>query len=426
MADDPVYTGSAGIKLRSADGDEEIVTTASLADKGFHLYYDKNTPTPQEFKLTKNGIAWTNGTLAYSTPLDKLSAIQTAFAAVREPPNSSTLKVDNTLLLDNGSSQGTIDATNLRYEDPSNPSQKYLQIFGSSTNSILLQDTVAPNNDTVYIQATGIDVDDFTSGKQTAISGTQIRLRENSFPNRVNTLEPNQISMTNGGFQTNVSGGVVSVQASGQGNTFIATSGLYVNQQGLGGVGNAAISLQNSWSDTSSAAFVYEEVYRNKQALGVAGDRLYQHSVWGRDGAYTKTEFTRVTHTIRDPSDTAEDGSIEFQCLMNGQMQTFMQINGNDGGIGEVNVFKGLDLIGADAGLVKVSGTGSGNLTIDGSSSAGTGSVIINTKNGTAGSGNGLRLTGNTLISPTAGGNANQHLCITINNVVYKIALLNA
>jgi hypothetical protein len=201
----------------------------------------------------------------------------------------------------------------------------------------------------------------------------------------------------------------------------------YVNQLSGGpGVGSPVLSLQNSSSSTDQGTCVYEEVYRNKQANGLAGDRLYQHSVWGKDGAFTKTEFTRVTHTIRDPSDTAEDGSIEFQCLTNGTIETYMQINGNDGGIGEVNMFKAVDLVGSQAGLVKVSGTGSTNLTVDASSSAGTGSIILNTKNGTAGSGNGLRLTGNTLTAPTAGGNSGQHLCITINGVVYKISLLNA
>jgi hypothetical protein len=55
----------------------------------------------------------------------------------------------------------------------------------------------------------------------------------------------------------------------------------------------------------------------------------------------------------------------------------------------------------------------------------GTGAIVLNTKTGTAGSGAGLNLKGNTLTDGSAGGNSGQHLCLTINNVVYKIALLN-
>jgi hypothetical protein len=217
------------------------------------------------------------------------------------------------------------------------------------------------------------------------------------------------------------------VSAGGQGNTIMGTTAFYVNQQSGGpGVASPVLSLQNSSSSVDPGTCVYEEVYRNKQNYGSAGDQLYQHSVWGKDGAYQKQEFTRVTHTIRDPSNNAEDGSIQFQCMMNGVMDNFLQINGNDGGVGEVNVFKGLDLNGGGAGLVKISGGGSANLTLDASSSAGTGSIIMNTKDGTVGSGNGLRMTGNTLLSASAGGNSGQHLCLTINGVVYKIALLNA
>ena len=67
-----------------------------------------------------------------------------------------------------------------------------------------------------------------------------------------------------------------------------------------------------------------------------------------------------------------------------------------------------------------------GNITIDASGSSGTGTINLTTKNGTAGSGAGLVLTGNTLTSATSSGSSGQHLAITINGVVYKIALLNA
>ncbi len=47
------------------------------------------------------------------------------------------------------------------------------------------------------------------------------------------------------------------------------------------------------------------------------------------------------------------------------------------------------------------------------------------TADNVTGSGQGLILTGNTLISDTSGSDSGKHLAITINGVVYKITLLN-
>jgi hypothetical protein len=69
--------------------------------------------------------------------------------------------------------------------------------------------------------------------------------------------------------------------------------------------------------------------------------------------------------------------------------------------------------------------TSTGDLTLTGTLSSGTGAVDIKTKDAVAGSGTGLILTGNTLLNASAGGNSGQHLCLTINGSVYKIALLN-
>ena len=52
-------------------------------------------------------------------------------------------------------------------------------------------------------------------------------------------------------------------------------------------------------------------------------------------------------------------------------------------------------------------------------------SLNLITANNVAGSGQGLTLSGNTLTSEMAGAFSGQHLCLTINGVVYKITLLN-
>jgi hypothetical protein len=69
--------------------------------------------------------------------------------------------------------------------------------------------------------------------------------------------------------------------------------------------------------------------------------------------------------------------------------------------------------------------TSTGNMTIDTASSSGTGTLTLATKDGTPGSGAGLLLTGDTLLSGSAGGNSGQHLCLTIGGTVYKIKLEN-
>jgi len=70
--------------------------------------------------------------------------------------------------------------------------------------------------------------------------------------------------------------------------------------------------------------------------------------------------------------------------------------------------------------------TASGSLSVGCSTSSTAGAVLtLATKDNVAGSGAGLALTGNTLISPTSGGNSGQHLCLTIGGVAYKIQLLN-
>jgi hypothetical protein len=168
-------------------------------------------------------------------------------------------------------------------------------------------------------------------------------------------------------------------------------------------------------------------VYKSKPTAGVAGDQLFNQSVYGKDSANAKQEYTRISHTIRDPTNGLEDGSIEIGAFVNGAYTNFIQLNANDAPIGEVNIFRPIDFIGgSDANnTIRTSGTGSVNLNLDATGSVGAGAIALKTKNGTAGSGAGLLLTGDTLLSATSGGSSGQHLCLTIGGVVYKIALLN-
>jgi hypothetical protein len=168
-------------------------------------------------------------------------------------------------------------------------------------------------------------------------------------------------------------------------------------------------------TNTNSTGAISTEIYKAKPSAGVNGEVLHQQSVYGKDGANNKQEYTRITHTIRDVTAGAEDGSIEMGAFVNGSFQNFIQINGNEN---EINALRPLDMTGNNIR------TTTGSLAINVASSATAGAVLtLATKDDVAGSGTGLALTGNTLLSATAGGNSGQHLCLTIGGSVYKIKL---
>lgn len=88
---------------------------------GIKWEYDKLTPTPKTFRITQNGAEWTDGTNTYTTALDRLGAVQQALSAVELPPNATTLKLNDTILLDDGSGGATttLDNTSLTITDDS-------------------------------------------------------------------------------------------------------------------------------------------------------------------------------------------------------------------------------------------------------------------------------------------------------------------
>ena len=83
------------------------------------------------------------------------------------------------------------------------------------------------------------------------------------------------------------------------------------------------------------------EAYKDKPTAGVNGEVLFTQRAFGKDSANAKQEYTRITHTIRDITAGAEDGSIEMGCMVNGAFANFLQINGNQN---EVNCLKDLDM----------------------------------------------------------------------------------
>jgi len=198
-----------------------------------------------------------------------------------------------------------------------------------------------------------------------------------------------------------------------QGTSIINAGQATISKASAGGQANPTLLLNN----TNATGSVALEVYKAKPTAGLAGEVLFNQSVYGKDSGNNKQEYTRITHTIRDPIAGVEDGSIEMGAFVNGTFTNFLQINGNEN---EINALRPLDMTGNNIR------TTTGSLAINVASSATAGAVLtLATKDNVAGSGAGLSLTGDTLLSATASGSSGQHLCLTIGGVVYKIALLN-
>ena len=103
-------------------------------------------------------------------------------------------------------------------------------------------------------------------------------------------------------------------------------------------------------------------------------------------------------------------------------------------GSGSVSAGTNISITGTPSGpIVNLQSPLTSTLNIGSQNIAGT-AISINssstltliTANNVTGSGEGLILTGNTLVSETSGADSGKHLCLTINGVVYKITLLNA
>lgn len=149
-----------------------------------------------------------------------------------------------------------------------------------------------------------------------------------------------------------------------------------ITTDNAGGALNPIVFLQN----TNATGSVALEVYKNKPSAGAVGDALFTQSVFGKDSGNAKQEYTRITHTIRDPTATSEEGSIEMGCFIGGTYANMIQLNGNDTPAGEVNILRPIDLSTGSGGLIKVSGTGSDALNLATDTSQGVGNINITAK----------------------------------------------
>jgi hypothetical protein len=113
----PTFIDFQGFILQDPTGDVKLTNTMDGVDKGFRLDFDLLT-VPKYFSISPNGVYWSDGTNTYFTSLEDLALVQTVFAAVEPPPNSTTLQVNNTIYLTDGvSATSTLNTSSLTFND---------------------------------------------------------------------------------------------------------------------------------------------------------------------------------------------------------------------------------------------------------------------------------------------------------------------
>ena len=175
-----------------------------------------------------------------------------------------------------------------------------------------------------------------------------------------------------------------------------------------------------------------------------AGDTIGAISNWGKDGAGTSREWSRIQSVATNVGAGNQDGTISIFGSINGTMAEVFNFNGSQN---ENNSFKPLDMnnqqIRSNSGdlvLTTTASTGTGLITLNAKadvSISGTSCAVLSVSGANTGAlftnpgvveleaTNTLQFTGAGLQSGTSSGNSGQHLVITLNGVQYKIALQN-
>ncbi len=207
----------------------------------------------------------------------------------------------------------------------------------------------------------------------------------------------------------------ITAVAGNVGGQLINTGVNHINRTtGVSNISQPSYLFQNE--NASNASFPVIQLARPVPA-SVAGDTLGAISFFADDaGGGVSREWARIQTKAENVSGGNQDSTLSIFTSVNGTMSEVANYNGAQN---ENNTFRPFDLNNNEIR------TASGNIVLSGTLSSGVGSIELKTKDATAGAGTGLILTGNTLLNASAGGSSGQHLALTINGTVYKIALLN-
>ena len=186
MSYTPTYTTNNGVGCQATSGDQKV----GLSDGGILLQYNLNSTPHKFFDITPSGVSWTNGTTTLTTSLDRLAAVETAFTSIELPPNTTTLKVNDTIQLSNGTQTSTINNNSISFAstDPT-PIDIVIQ---ANTTPLMPAQIIITDNTTQSLGmildpalASGHYATDLTTGNVGLLEGNQLSIKDNTNPSSV-------------------------------------------------------------------------------------------------------------------------------------------------------------------------------------------------------------------------------------------------
>lgn len=130
----PTFSIDNGVGITNVAGDTKI----GVGIEGLKIEYDLDTSEPKSFTINKYGINFQDAINNFTTLPGRLAAVGQAFQSVELPPNDTTLKINNTVLVTDGISSGTFGLNDINTEINSS-NELILNSFGPiemKTNSV--------------------------------------------------------------------------------------------------------------------------------------------------------------------------------------------------------------------------------------------------------------------------------------------------
>ena len=264
-----------------------------------------------------------------------------------------------------------------------------------------------------------------TSDMDLISDSTSCRIQQTYIPNsgvsNFSTIDTNvnglDITSTNGRLFL-VAGGNAKLQGSGsvvdcQSTSINSTTQVFQNFSSQSGTAATPNFIFKEASPSAVGACV---IRMDKSVAPTAGNAISAISSYALDGTATPIEWSRIQTKVENVGALNQDGTLSIFNSVNGSILETFNFNGAQN---ENNSFRPLDMNGNNIR------TTTGSLAINVASSTTAGATLtLATKDNVAGSGAGLVLSGNTLTTAVAGVPSANYLTLTINGIVYKIALL--
>jgi hypothetical protein len=250
-----IRLGLAGLELNNVPAD----TAFAVSHDGLGIQYDI-TGVKKTFTIAPNGVSWSDGTTTNTTGLERLSLVQQAFQAVELPPNATTLKLNDKILLDNGVSTivNKISSQDIVISDPTSGTTNTNEI-GINYISLKQNATTTPATTDLTYQVIQNNIHNFITGGNSMFQATGSTIQLNTDHPSVSTfsytiLTPDSITANN-----NVSGSssatwkdiIASASSSnptydqvlGAGNT---ATNKFAFIEGVGSIGTSTSAVSNT------------------------------------------------------------------------------------------------------------------------------------------------------------------------------------